>query len=195
MKILVLIALLLVPITFFAQTVKPAPEFNGVKVDSTLDYVVKQYVAKGFTISKKFDDKSVITLKGALGTDAIEVFVIATPSTHKVWKVSVYFPKEETWSSLKNKFSSIKGLLTNKYGEPDKDYHFFSSPYEEGDGYEMTAVAVDKCGYFTYWRKNLVNATIMTKISEYKQVNVTYQNQANSELNDTEKNKATSDGL
>jgi len=195
MKTFAFIVALLVPVTFFAQNSKPAPEFNGVKVDSTLDYCVKQYVAKGFTISKKFDDKSVITLKGTLGNDAIEVFVIATPSTHKVWKVSVYFPKEETWSSLKDKFSSIKGLLTNKYGEPDKDYHFFSSPYEEGDGYEMTAVAVDKCNYFTYWKKNLVNATIITKISEYKQVSVSYQNQANSELNDAEKDKATSDGL
>jgi len=194
MKTVAFLLVFFIPVTFFAQTNKPAPEFNGVKVDSTMDYCVKQYVAKGFT-PKQSTNKNVTILKGTLGSDEVELFVVATPSTHRVWKVSVYFPKEDDWSSLKDKFNSIKGLLTNKYGEPDKDYHFFSSPYEEGDGYEMTAVGAEKCNYFTYWKKNLVNVTIITKISEYKQVCVSYENGKNSDLNDKEKNKATSDGL
>lgn len=53
MKTVAFIILFFIPATFFAQTAKPAPEFNGVKVDSTLDYCVKQYVAKGFTLDKK----------------------------------------------------------------------------------------------------------------------------------------------
>lgn len=196
MKTFALCLTLFLPFVIFAQTQtgKSAPEFDGVKVDSTLNYCVSQFVKKGFTITDE-TRKASRALKGMLGTDEVEVILVATPLTNKVWKASVYFAKQDSWSSIKDKFNSLRDLLLKKYGEADEDFHFFSDPYKEGDGDEMTAISEEKCNYFSYWKKNLMNKVISIEISKYKQVNVAYENSVNAELNKNERDKATSDGL
>jgi len=184
--------LLLASFTVIAQT-KPAPEFMGVKIDSTMDYCIKQFLGKGFTLVKK--DANITSMTGKLGADEIELYIIASLASKKVWKTAIYFPKYTDWASLKSKFTGLKDIMDNKYGTPKNDYHFFASPYEEGDGYEMTAVAVEKCDYFVAWQSEENNYTISLDISKFKQPRVSYENSANAEQNRKEKDKATSDGL
>jgi hypothetical protein len=64
---------------------------------------------------------------------------------------------------------------------PAKDnYAFFKSPYEEGDGYEMTAVAVEKCFWLSAWEANATypNQTIAVRITKSKRVSLVYENDA-----------------
>ena len=42
-------------------------------------------------------------------------------------------------------------LFTKKYGEPKDHFEFFSSPYYEGDGYELQALRKEKCNYISFW--------------------------------------------
>ncbi|HVX50382.1 MAG TPA: hypothetical protein VHB48_09495 [Chitinophagaceae bacterium] len=111
MKRIILALVLLLPNLIYAQagTLKPAPEFAGIKIDSSLDYCVKQFVAKGYKLEKS--ENNIATLKGTLGADDIELFLIATISSKKVWKAAVYFPEQSTWSGLKQKYSTLKDLL------------------------------------------------------------------------------------
>ena len=77
-------------------------------------------------------------------------------------------------------------VLSKKYGEPESTYNFFSSPYKEGDGDEMTAVAVDKCSYSAFWTKT---SGLWISISKFKQVVISYENITNSNLHTKEKNE------
>ena len=195
MKQFTLCLALFLPLAIFAQTgsEKIAPEFDGVKVDSTLSYFITQYTAKGFILEKQ--DGALTIMHGTLGTDKLTLYIVATPVSKKVWKVVAAFPEQSTWNSLKEKYNSLKEILQSKYGTPTDDFHFFASPYKEGDGDEMTAVEANKCDYMTAWVKEENNSTIDISISILKCPKVSYENLVNSALNKQEKEKATSDGL
>lgn len=55
-----------------------------------------------------------------------------------------------SWNILKAKYIYYKDIFTEKYGK-SAFYELFSYPYDEGDGFEMTALRVDKCTYMSFW--------------------------------------------
>jgi len=162
-------------------------EFLGIKVDGKKDAVIQSFKSKGFKIKSDSDiNKDVVTLEGMAGTNNIDIAIVCTPKTKTVWKFSVRLPEKTTWTSLKNDFEQYLEILINKYGEPQKKYNFFSSPYKEGDGYEMTALSAEKCFFSAYWTDNL---GVSIKISKFKQVNISYENVINSSLYDKERDE------
>lgn len=62
-------------------------------------------------------------------------------------KVTVLTTVYSSWRAIHSDYNEFKRVYEQKYGHPDVDYHFFSSPYELGDGYETTAVKLNKCYY------------------------------------------------
>ena len=121
-------------------------------------------------------------MRGQIGSTDIELLVLFTPKTKKAWKFVVYLPKQSTWYALKSQYKEYLEMLIGKYGQPKNEYHFFSSPYEDGDGYEMTAVTVEKCTYAAYWED-----TYSIEISKYSQVKIAYENPINTEIYSQEK--------
>jgi len=174
-KSITLLLALAITISAFSQ------EFLGVKVDGTRDEIQKKFIAKGFS-TKTTSDKDYLSMRGYIGTTDIELLVLFTPKTKKAWKFVIYLPKQTTWYALKAQYNEYLEMLTTKYGEPKHDYHFFSSPYEDGDGYEMTAVAVEKCTYSAFWED-----TYSIEISKFSQVKIAYENPVNSEIFSQEK--------
>jgi hypothetical protein len=158
-------------------------EFLGIKVDGKLNDVVEKFKLKGLKVTDG-STPNVKIMEGFVGDRNLEVYIKCTPTTKTVWGFTVYLPKQTVWSSLKREYEEYLDLLSKKYGEPDKKYNFFSSPYEEGDGDEMTAVAVDKCRYASFWTE-----TLGIQISKYKQVVISYENKTNAELNRKEKDE------
>jgi uncharacterized protein YciU (UPF0263 family) len=156
-------------------------EFMGIKVDGQKDLSISSFKSKSFILSSDVD--GIATMKGKIGNDEVELFIMYTPITKTVWSYKVFLPKQNSWSYLKSDYQKYLNLLTEKYGPADKTYAFFSSPYNDGDGYEMTGVAVDKCNYASFWKKE---QGVRIKISKYKQVQISYENTKNSELDDTE---------
>ena len=59
----------------------------------------------------------------------------------------------------------------------DRDYEFFSSPYEDGDGYEMRAVTRDKCKYISFFFA--MGGHITIEIDQTAQLKVTYEDREN----------------
>ena len=115
------------------------------------------------------------------------VIYINTPISKKVWKFAVYLPAQTSWYSIKNQYQAKLSTLKDKYGEPKSSYENFINPYYEGDGYEMSAVTLDKVNYSAFWDNG-----ISIEISKYKQVKICYENAENSALDDTEKTKIES---
>ena len=174
MKKLITLCLLALTTTAFSQ------EFLGIKVDGTKDEIVKKFSEKGFKFVSFKDNY--LQLKGIVGTNDVDLNVVFTPKTKIAWKFVVYLPEQTSWYSLKSQYNEYLDMLKAKYGEPKNKYNFFSSPYNEGDGYEMTGVKVDKCNFAAYWEDKY-----SIEISKFGQVKIAYENPVNSEIFTKEK--------
>lgn len=177
MKRLLLFPILFLTINIYAQ------EFMGIKVDGKKSELIAKFKEKGFKVVNNAKG-SLIMDGGSIGTTPIELVIIFTPKTEVAWKFAVYLPKQTEWYTLKAEYNKYKELFTSKYGEPESDYHFFSSPYYEGDGYEMSALGIEKCTYSCYWKDYY-----SIEISKYKQVKISYENPTNTLLNRKEKSE------
>jgi hypothetical protein len=139
--------------------------------------------AKNYTLRKYLDNGAI--MDGKVGYNEVEVFIFTTPKSKKIFRLAVYFPKKNTWSSLKSNYLDLLSILSSKYGEPTSSYESFSNPYYEGDGYEMSAVGLEKVNYLAYW-SNINNLAIAIEISKFSQVKILYDNVFNTNLRDKE---------
>jgi hypothetical protein len=179
---------MIMAILVLATLVSNSQEFMGIAVDGKLSDAVVKFKEKGFTTSTVSPSGTV--MKGMMGTKEIELVICNTATTKTVWAFKIYLPKKDSWYSLKNEYLEFLDLLTKKYGEPKSKYDFFTNPYYEGDGYEMSAVANDKCNFASYWVDKYA-----VDISKYKQVRISYENPVNSELQEKEKNQTLNNSL
>ena len=93
---------------------------------------------------------------GALLGDDVAVFGRYTPKTLRLWSVSVVAGRTVGFDEANSKFEHYLDILTQKYGKPTKDYRYFIRPYEEGDGYEDTALSSEKYRRVSFWVENPV---------------------------------------
>jgi hypothetical protein len=181
---------LLTIVLLFSTLIGKGQEFMGVKIDGCgKNQAVQRFIQKGFKTEKQ--DKTWTQMFGMFNNKKVELYLSYTPVTGKFWKVSIYFPKENDWYTIKNDYFYFKKVLTEKYGEPSNVYENFSSPYFEGDGYEMSAIVLEKCDYVSIW----LDISILLEISKYKQIMLSYENPILSEINDKEKNQFNSINL
>jgi len=170
---------LILIISFFISVSAKSQQFNGVNISGDLPTAINSFKEKGYTTSK-FITNGVI-MNGKVGNTEIELFLLTTPKSKKLYKATVYLPTKETWYAIKQNYLDYLEVLTTKYGTPHQSYDFFSKPYFEGDGYEMSALKLEKCTYSAFWL-NVDNTSIVIQISKYNQVMISYQNDANQKI-------------
>ena len=97
-------------------------------------------------------------------------------------KGQFYSEKVHTLTRFPNWYArhKVKKIITEKYGEPDKGYEFFSDPYSLGDGYELQAVRLEKCFYLQVWNANekFPNQTLAVRMNKGLYVSLVYENDA-----------------
>ncbi|MCM1170377.1 MAG: hypothetical protein NC324_10630 [Bacteroides sp.] len=159
--------------------------FMKTPIDGTITEFAAKMRAKGFVqilVSENF-----ITMKGEFMGKECNIHIVGTKKTKIVYMVSVIFDRKYTsWYSLKSNYNDIRDSYIGKYGMPTKDYHFFSSPYYEGDGYEMQAVRLDKCNYLCFW-DDMEEGCIMISIMKDSWISVSYQDGLNTKKGENEK--------
>jgi hypothetical protein len=175
-------AILTVILTVFS-IITFAQSFNGVPISGDLNTAIARFKAKGFTFEKFVEIGAI--MNGKVANQPIELYIIVTPKTKQVYKMTVYFQESKTWFDIKNKYNEYVSLFTEKYGEPSGEYKKFAPPYEEGDGYEMSALGLGKIQYFTLWIGK-DNLNLAVEISEYKQVKLVYENEKLAEIKQAE---------
>jgi hypothetical protein len=184
-KITTTLAVMLISIVSNAQV------FMGISVSGPVASFNAQLRAKGFTMDALQSEGDLYVFNGTISTKDVEVVVITTPTSKLVKKIVVFYPKQESWYSLKSEFNDVFEVISKKYGQPDDNYAFFKSPYEEGDGYEMTAVGTENCFYLSAWKANATypNQTIAVRIVKSKRVTLAYENDAMMTKADLEQEK------
>ena len=122
----------------------------------------------------------------------VEVYIVLTPISKKVKSVIVFYPKDNSWSSIKYAYFKLKDSFKKKY-PLEKEFELFSDPYYEGDGYEMQAVRNDKCFYTSFFQPDL--GKIMLHISKYEQLQVVYEDSINARIGSEEKESKVMDDI
>lgn len=165
--------------------------FKGIAMGCDLTTFISKLQAQGFT--QELIQDNVALLKGDFaGKSNCSIIVGATKKSKKVWKVVVNFPERSSWYSLKDDYISFKESYTKKYGKP-RAYEFFSSPYDEGDGYELQAVRLEKCTYSSYY--TIEEGSICLTIGSDENVEVHYEDKITSEIKEREEQTSVSEDI
>ena len=157
--------------------------FKGITLDQSVNSFNEELKKIGYRYSDKseFQNFDVFEFKGNFaGMSDCEIWVYGMKNNGIVFKVIVVSDDYEQWYSIKTQYNTIKNAMTDKYGKPENDFHFFSSPYYEGDGYEMSALKQDKCTYAAYWHIN--GNTIVVRMHKSKCIHIVYQDDSNMEI-------------
>lgn len=206
-KVLLLIVMAFMPIISYSQEEdlflneeESHLTFRDVAIDGSLKAFISQIKTKGFTLLYAADDNSGAILEGKFIGKDVKLVIVTTPKTNTVWKVAVEFEDQRSWYSLKSNYLDLKSSLTIKYGVP-KSYEYFRSPYEEGDGYEMTAIYTEKCVYVSYFdvvESGQVIGNISLSIEKHEtqgNISLRYEDAANAKKMRSEKNERVYDEL
>lgn len=185
-----IILLLFVVLGFISSFAQEHISFMGIPVDGPASAFVTKLKAKGFTLDKS-DDKAYLMSGSFTGKD-VELFVFFSPKTKVACKVVVYYPKRTSWYSIKGEYNNLKESYEKKY-HLRNSFSFFSDPYYEGDGYEMQAVRNEKCNYISFF--DAPGGGIVVEISEFEQVKVAYEDDANMEKSRKERENAVMDEI
>lgn len=148
---LAIMIMLTVSVITFAQ--KPTSQhltFKGVPITGTLiDYVFKMK-QNGFSHIATKDGTAI--LKGDFaGYKNCVVGVSTLKQKDLVHQIAVVFPDRETWSTLYGNYSSLKELLTEKYGKPSTEVEKFDDERQD-DHNKMYQVQFDRCKYYSIWQ-------------------------------------------
>ena len=132
-KALISLILVLTATLLFAQNQSSQHlSFKGVPIDGTLNEYVAKMKQNGFTHIGTED--GVAMLKGDFAAyKGCIVGVVTLKRKDLVSKITVMFPKCDTWSSLSSNYFSLKEMLTEKYGEPSDYVEKFQSSSQPRD--------------------------------------------------------------
>ena len=163
MKRLLTIAVLIFSFMFvMAQTPNSHLTFKGIPITGTVESFAQKLGAKG--LKKTYSSKSSIGFEGEFaGYPKSLICVFKNPNRNIVHKVVVFFPNESSWARLEEQYDKLKGMLTNKYGEPASH----SETFKEGaltfnDAAKMSSLKEGNGVYWSGWEVD--NGTIYMEI-------------------------------
>lgn len=155
--------------------------FKEIEIDGDIQSFCSKLETVGFIFDDYFDDRhNIALLKGSFAArDNCDICVYNSEYINKIWKVVIFLPICQDWFSLKADYLYFKKIYSKKYGVPES-FEFFMHPYFDGDGKEIKAIENGKFGYSSFW--TVPTGTISLLISEFKQINIGYEDKINSNL-------------
>lgn len=146
MKRLIIAMMLLAGLSASAQTGHLA--FKGVPIDGTLTEFVGKLKQKGLT--HVGTEQGVALFSGEFAAHKGCSIAAFAHESGNVYRVGVIFPEQDTWLRLYNDYSSLKEMLTQKYGEPTfvvEEFQPYGGGRNDDDNMKMHYVKFDKCRY------------------------------------------------
>lgn len=123
--------------------------FKGVPIDGTLNAFTKAMTTKGFeTITA--EDGTILLYGDFAGYKGCLLTVSTLDNADIVNRIIVCFPSRETWEPLYDNYTTIKDMLSIKYGQPEDVVEEFESPYYISDNNDrMHEVIMDRYKYIS----------------------------------------------
>ena len=151
-----LISLLIVLSTTLGQAQEHLT-FKGVPIDGTLDSYVANMRKAGFTFIG--EDDGIAMLQGDFaGYRNCTIGVVTLKSIDIVNRISVLFDSHQDWNSIYANYTSLKEMLTKKYGryaDCVEKFEGYSQPRDDND--KMYELNMDRCKFYTIWKTDKGN--------------------------------------
>lgn len=148
-RILLSFALMILFVAASAQTNNEHLTFKGVPINGSLNEYVAKMKSAGFTFMGK--ENGTALLQGDFAGFKGCFIVVSTLNTSDIVNtIGVVFPGGDDWSSLEKNYTSLKDLLTTKYGKPEEcveEFQYYKTP--EDNSTKLHCLQMDKCTYFT----------------------------------------------
>ena len=96
-------------------------KFKGVPIDGTLEKFSDALIAIGFELNEDSEKDEMFLIGDFAGYKDCRVYVSTLDNIDLVNHVSVSFPERDSWSTLLQDYTSLKEMLTEKYGAPSED--------------------------------------------------------------------------
>lgn len=179
-------------ISVYSQNISNQVKFKDIPIKGCLDEMIEKIKSLDYKFEEKSEDGSVAIFRGSFANEDCEIVLYASPKTKIMHSVIVNFKERHNWHSLKSKYQELKKQLMTKYNSTPKSREYFIDPYYEGDGYEIQALKLGKCYYFSTF--NFYNGKIGLYIIEDK-IQLLYQDFEGYEINKKEENEKSYDDL
>lgn len=166
-------------------------EFKGVVINGSKDDVADSLQKQGYKFIEGGEDGILLNGKFA-GIDNCQILVNASQYTHQTYSISVFTPEALTWWSVKADYDRIKEMLRKKYGVGSST-EFFREPYDEGDGYELTALNTGNAMFVTSYSSK--NGDVTLHITHAAQLLITYRDKINGEEHDMDESIAAENDI
>ena len=128
-------------------------EFMGIPIDGTLNAFARKLQAKGMKIIDR--ENGTISLSGNFaGDNDCSIFLLGT-SKNEIWRAAVASSTHYSWSSLADRYFTLKNMLAQKYGDPIsvEEFQVLYTPNSDSDKWHC--VIMDQCNYAaTYITEN-----------------------------------------
>lgn len=190
-KLFLSIGLMIMSLCVMAQTESSHLTFRGIPIDGNINAFVSKLEAKGYEKKKSIENGYI--MEGSFMGRTCELYVFCSPTSRLATKVTAYYPKDNSWSSIKSDYEACKEQYTKKYGKPTDTFEFFMDPYYEGDGFELQAIRLEKAVYCSFWKSS--EGIILLKISEYEQISISYEDAQNIEVMGNERDAKIQDEI
>jgi len=172
-KLLLITIIICTALVGKAQTTKPIDGFLGIKFGSTAAQVIDGLTAKGAVYRKdKSSETTLIFTNVTLGTHKSSTFFVYLID-NQIYQSQFVFRPELEAKSIEN-YNTIVTDVNDVYGQ-GKSQKSFQQPYQEGDGYEVTAITAGKATYETLWTDSNTKNTIYAAIDNKGYTRLTYQ--------------------
>ena len=166
-KFLFTLAFALMVMVTFAQDEHMT--FKGIPLQGSLNAFVQKLKGKGFTPMETTTEDATLIGKFASYDDCF-VFVYAEKGN--VSSVMVMFPEQKTWNAITNRYYSLVGMLTEKYGTPETVERF--SDGEPGSDYlRFHALLNGECIYISKFKTQNGSIKIAMIGTDYNAASVT----------------------
>lgn len=160
--------------------------FIGIPIEGTISDFSAKLAAQNYRLLDNNENACFLSGNFA-GCNDVTIAVVGTPRTNIVYRITVFFDKKDTFSSLNVQYDTLVKRYTDKYGKPNQTYNFFLDPYNKGDGYEMQALRQNKCRYISFFE--VPNGHISIEISKLQKVVINYEDGVGVKQYDTERDE------
>lgn len=153
--------------------------FRDVPICGDSDNFAKKLMAQGYSVKEHSQSGSYMLNGTFAGISDCDILINNSEFLNSIISVSVLLPVKNAWFSLKGDYEDLKAKFIKKYGKPENSYEFFTDPYYEGDGYELTAFTTGNAYFMSSF--NVDKGTVLLAILEGDRVIITYTDKEGSQ--------------
>lgn len=161
--------------------------FRDVPICGDSDNFAKKLMAQGYSVKEHSQSGSYMLNGTFAGISDCDILINNSEFLNSIIRVSVLLPVKNAWFSLKGDYEDLKAKFIKKYGKPENSYEFFTDPYYEGDGYELTAFTTGNAYYMSSF--NVDKGTVLLAILEGDRVMITYTDKEGSQKEESAREK------